>query len=71
MGMAWKGSECWLDISECCGRLACCCRVRGQRMASRDCADSRRSSEVSSTVAAVAGEEEVGYVRRDVAGPGR
>lgn len=40
-------------------------------MASRDCADSRRSSEVSSTVAAVAGEEEVGYVRRDVAGPGR
>lgn len=39
-------------------------------MASRDHADSRRSNEVSSTVAAVAGEEEVGYVRWDVAGPG-
>lgn len=40
-------------------------------MASRDLPDSMRSDEVSSTVAAVAREEEVGYVRRDVAGPGR
>jgi len=40
-------------------------------MASRGLADSMRSNEVSSTAAAVAGEEEVGYVRRDMAGPGR
>ena len=40
-------------------------------MAIRGQADSMRSNEVSSTAAAVAGEEEVGYVRRDVADAGR